>query len=72
MESRDQDRRILPISIVKVLVEDGTDVIASTVQTADTIVNAEKDRRPSLRVVEPARIMWEMSDPVIFLAIVAR
>jgi hypothetical protein len=60
MESRDQDRRILPISIVKVLVEDGTDVIASTVQTADTIVNAEKDRRPSLRVVEPARIMWEM------------
>ena len=42
MESRDQDRRILPISIVKVLVEDGTDVIASTVQTADTIVNAEK------------------------------
>ena len=58
MESRDQDRRILPISIVKVLVEDGTDVIASTVQTADTIVNAEKDRRPSLRVVEPAaRIM---------------
>ena len=39
-------------SIVKVLVECyGTDVVASTVQIADTIVNAEKDRRPSLRVV---------------------
>ena len=50
MESRDQDRRILPISIVKVLVECyDTDVVPSTVQIADTI--AEKDRRPSLRVV---------------------
>jgi hypothetical protein len=35
MESRDQDRRILPVSLVKVLVECyGTDVIASTVQIA--------------------------------------
>ena len=36
LENRDPDRRILPISIVKVLVECyGTDVITSTVQIAD-------------------------------------
>ena len=53
MENRDPDRRILPISVVKVLVEFyGTDVISKTVQIADTIVTVEKDRRPSLHVVK--------------------
>ena len=43
LENRDPGRRILPISIVKVLVECyGTDVITSTVQIADTIVTAER------------------------------
>jgi hypothetical protein len=52
LEKRDPDRRILPISVVKVLVEFyGTDVISKTVQIADTIVTVEKDRRPSLREV---------------------
>jgi hypothetical protein len=51
LENRDPERRILPISIVKVLVECyGTAVITSTIQIADTIVTAEKDRRPSLYV----------------------
>jgi hypothetical protein len=53
LENRDPDRRILPISVVKVLVEFyGTDVISKTVQIADTIVTVEKDRRPSLHVVK--------------------
>ena len=53
MENRDPDRRILPISVVKVLVEFyGTDVISKTVQIADAIVTVEKDRRPSLHVVK--------------------
>ena len=48
-----RDRRILPISVVKVLVEFyGADVISKTVQIADTIVTVEKDRRPSLHVVK--------------------
>ena len=43
LENRDPDRRILPISVVKVLVEFyGTDVISKTVQIADTIVTVEK------------------------------
>ena len=53
LENRDPDRRILPISVVKVLVEFyGNDVIASTVRIANTIVTTEKDRRPSLHVVK--------------------
>ena len=53
LENRDPDRRILPISVVKVLVEFyGADVISKTVQIADTIVTVEKDRRPSLHVVK--------------------
>ena len=53
LENRDPDRRILPISVVKVLVEFyGNDVITSTVRIANTIVTTEKDRRPSLHVVK--------------------
>jgi hypothetical protein len=53
LENRDPDRRILPISLVKVLVECyGTDIIAKTVQIADAIVATEKGRRPSLHVVK--------------------
>ena len=53
LENRDPDRRILPISVVKVLVEFyGNDVITSTVRIANTIVTTEKGRRPSLHVVK--------------------
>ena len=46
LENRDPDRRILPISVVKVLVEFyGNDVISRTVRIANTIVTTEKDRR---------------------------
>ena len=53
LENRDPDRRILPISVIKVLVEFyGNDVITNTVRIANTIVTMEKDRRPSLHVVK--------------------